>query len=57
MAPELNCGQLQQVLKSQYTVKVEHLGKVQGRPLAAAEVEDWVANELARPRLAEGWVE
>jgi len=38
LVPELNSGQLAQVLRARYLVDVESFGKVQGQPLFAAEV-------------------
>lgn len=56
VVPELNCGQLRFLLRGQLMVDVEPMGRVQGRPMSASEIEDWVARDLARPRLSpEGW--
>ncbi len=38
LVPELNTGQLAQVLRARYLVDVESFGKVQGQPLFASEV-------------------
>ncbi|MGO9820138.1 MAG: 2-oxoacid:acceptor oxidoreductase subunit alpha [Solirubrobacteraceae bacterium] len=43
LVPELNTGQLAQVLRGRYLVDVESFSKVQGRPLFASEV----AREIA----------
>jgi 2-oxoglutarate ferredoxin oxidoreductase subunit alpha len=43
LVPELNSGQLAQVLRARYLVDVESFCKVQGQPLFAAEV----AREIA----------
>jgi 2-oxoglutarate/2-oxoacid ferredoxin oxidoreductase subunit alpha len=42
LVPELNSGQLAQILRAKYLVDVESLCKIQGQPLFAAEV----ANEI-----------
>jgi 2-oxoglutarate ferredoxin oxidoreductase subunit alpha len=39
LVPEMNTGQLAQLLRAQFLVDVESLCKVQGQPLFAAEVE------------------
>ena len=39
LVPEMNTGQLAQVLRAQYLVDVESFTKVQGLPLFAAEIE------------------
>jgi 2-oxoglutarate ferredoxin oxidoreductase subunit alpha len=38
LVPEMNTGQLAQVLRARYLVDVESLTKVQGLPLYAAEI-------------------
>ena len=38
LVPELNTGQLAQVLRGRFLVDIESFGKVQGQPLFAAEV-------------------
>jgi 2-oxoglutarate ferredoxin oxidoreductase subunit alpha len=43
LVPELNTGQLAQVLRAEYLVDVESFCKVQGQPLFAAEVEQEIA--------------
>jgi 2-oxoglutarate ferredoxin oxidoreductase subunit alpha len=43
LVPELNCGQLAQVLRARFLVDVESFCKVQGQPLFAAEI----AREIA----------
>ena len=49
LVPEMNSGQLAQVLRGQFLVDVESLCKVQGQPLFAAEVEQAI---LARMEAA-----
>jgi 2-oxoglutarate ferredoxin oxidoreductase subunit alpha len=39
LVPEMNSGQLAQVLRAKFLVDVESLSKVQGQPLFAAEIE------------------
>jgi 2-oxoglutarate ferredoxin oxidoreductase subunit alpha len=39
LVPEMNSGQLAQLLRARYLVDVESLCKVEGRPLFAAEIE------------------
>ena len=39
LVPEMNTGQLAQVLRAKYLVDVESYSKVQGQPLFAAEIE------------------
>ncbi len=39
LCPEMNSGQLAQVLRARYLVDVESYGKVQGQPLFAGELE------------------
>jgi len=39
LVPEMNSGQLAQILRAKYLVDVESFCKVQGRPLFAAEIE------------------
>jgi 2-oxoglutarate ferredoxin oxidoreductase subunit alpha len=39
LVPEMNTGQLAQVLRARYLVDVESLCKVQGQPLFSGEVE------------------
>jgi 2-oxoglutarate ferredoxin oxidoreductase subunit alpha len=43
LVPELNGGQLAQVLRSRFLVDVESLCKVQGQPLFTAEIEHAIA--------------
>jgi 2-oxoglutarate ferredoxin oxidoreductase subunit alpha len=50
IAPELNCGQLQPHLQSQYLVKIEPLTKVQARQFTSSDIVSWV-HEALRPRL------
>lgn len=56
VAPELNCGQLQSMLRSQYLVEVEAMTKVQGRPLTSAEAVAWV-KESEKPRVLSQGIE
>ena len=39
LVPEMNTGQLAQVLRGRYLVDIESLTKVQGQPLFSAEIE------------------
>jgi 2-oxoglutarate ferredoxin oxidoreductase subunit alpha len=39
LVAELNCGQLAQVLRAKFLVDVESYGKVEGRPIFAADIE------------------
>jgi 2-oxoglutarate/2-oxoacid ferredoxin oxidoreductase subunit alpha len=39
LVAELNCGQLSQVLRAKFLVDVESYGKVEGRPIFAADIE------------------
>jgi 2-oxoglutarate ferredoxin oxidoreductase subunit alpha len=43
LVPELNSGQLAQVLRGRFLVDVESFTKVQGQPLFAAEIEQQIA--------------
>ena len=43
LVPEMNTGQLAQVLRAKYLVDVESFCKVQGLPLYAAEIEREIA--------------
>ena len=43
LVPEMNSGQLSQVLRAKYLVDVESFCKVQGLPLYAAEIEREIA--------------
>ena len=43
LVPELNTGQLSQLLRAKYLVDVESFCKVQGQPLFAAEIEEQIA--------------
>jgi 2-oxoglutarate/2-oxoacid ferredoxin oxidoreductase subunit alpha len=43
LVPEMNSGQLSQVLRSRFLVDVESFCKVQGQPLFAAEIEHHIA--------------
>jgi 2-oxoglutarate/2-oxoacid ferredoxin oxidoreductase subunit alpha len=42
LVPEMNTGQLAQVLRGRFLVDVESFGKVQGQPLFAAEIEQQI---------------
>jgi 2-oxoglutarate ferredoxin oxidoreductase subunit alpha len=39
LVPELNCGQLAQVLRARFLIDIESYSKVQGRPMFAADIE------------------
>jgi 2-oxoglutarate ferredoxin oxidoreductase subunit alpha len=39
LVPEMNTGQLAQVLRAKFLVDVESFSKVQGQPIFAAEIE------------------
>jgi 2-oxoglutarate/2-oxoacid ferredoxin oxidoreductase subunit alpha len=43
LVPELNTGQLAQLLRAKYLIDVESFCKVQGQPLFASEVEEQIA--------------
>jgi len=43
LVPEMNTGQLAQLLRAKYLVDVESFCKVQGQPLFAAEIEEEIA--------------
>ena len=43
VVPEMNTGQLAQILRARYLVDVESFSKVQGQPLFAGEIEHLVA--------------
>jgi 2-oxoglutarate/2-oxoacid ferredoxin oxidoreductase subunit alpha len=43
LVPEMNTGQLAQLLRAKYLVDVESFCKVQGQPLFAAEIEEQIA--------------
>jgi 2-oxoglutarate/2-oxoacid ferredoxin oxidoreductase subunit alpha len=43
LVPEMNTGQLAQILRARYLVDVESFCKVQGQPLFAGEIEQLVA--------------
>jgi 2-oxoglutarate ferredoxin oxidoreductase subunit alpha len=43
LVPEMNTGQLAQLLRAKYLVDVESFCKVQGQPLFASEVEEQIA--------------
>lgn len=47
LAPELNCGQLRLLLRSQFLVDVQGLNKIQGRPFLVSEIEQKI-EELVR---------
>jgi len=50
VVPEMNAGQLRQLLRSQFNVEIESFTKVQGRPFLISEIEEW-AIELFRPKM------
>ena len=43
LVPEMNTGQLAQLLRAKYLVDVESFCKVQGQPLFASEIEEQIA--------------
>jgi 2-oxoglutarate ferredoxin oxidoreductase subunit alpha len=43
LVPEMNTGQLAQVLRGRFLVDVESFSKVEGQPLFSAEIEDEIA--------------
>ncbi len=43
LVPEMNTGQLSQLLRAKYLVDVESFCKVQGQPLFASEIEEQIA--------------
>ena len=47
LVPELNNGQLAQLLRAQFLIDVVSLSKVQGRPFSIAEIEDKVEELLS----------
>lgn len=47
LVPELNHGQLAQLLRAQFLIDVVSLSKVQGRPFSIAEIEDKVEELLS----------
>jgi len=46
LVPEMNLGQLQQVLRAKYLVDVKGLHKVQGKPFRQSELEDKIEEVL-----------
>jgi 2-oxoglutarate ferredoxin oxidoreductase subunit alpha len=43
LVPEMNTGQLAQVLRAKFLVDVQSFCKVQGQPLFSAEIENQIA--------------
>jgi 2-oxoglutarate ferredoxin oxidoreductase subunit alpha len=43
LVPEMNTGQLAQILRAKFLVDVESFCKVQGQPLFASEIADQIA--------------
>ena len=43
LIPEINAGQLSMILRARYLVDAESYGRVQGRPLWAAEIAELIA--------------
>ena len=43
LVPEMNLGQLLQLIRAKYLVDVESFCKVQGQPLFASEIEEQIA--------------
>jgi 2-oxoglutarate ferredoxin oxidoreductase subunit alpha len=54
IVPELNSGQLANVLRAKYLVDARPLSKIQGMPFKTSEIEDAIAEALAEPRNAKG---
>jgi 2-oxoglutarate ferredoxin oxidoreductase subunit alpha len=46
LCPELNLGQLTQLLKSEYLVDAEPLNKIQGLPFKSSEIENKIESIL-----------
>jgi 2-oxoglutarate ferredoxin oxidoreductase subunit alpha len=46
LVPEMNTGQLAQLLRARFLVDVESFTKVKGQPLFAAEVKDQIAERV-----------
>jgi 2-oxoglutarate ferredoxin oxidoreductase subunit alpha len=46
LVPEMNTGQLAQILRAQYLVGVESHCKLEGKPLFAAELEQAILDRL-----------
>jgi 2-oxoglutarate ferredoxin oxidoreductase subunit alpha len=46
LVPEMNTGQLAQILRARYLVPVESFCRVQGQPLFSGEIEQQVAQRL-----------
>ena len=43
LIPELNSGQLAQLLRAKFLIDAESFGKVEGQPMFAAEIEREIA--------------
>jgi 2-oxoglutarate/2-oxoacid ferredoxin oxidoreductase subunit alpha len=49
LVPEMNCGQLAQLLRARFLVDVRSHTKVSGQPLFAAELEEAILAQLEVP--------
>jgi 2-oxoglutarate ferredoxin oxidoreductase subunit alpha len=49
VVPEMNAGQLVKLLRSEFLLPIEGIGKVTGKPFAISELE-----EVLRARLEDG---
>jgi 2-oxoglutarate/2-oxoacid ferredoxin oxidoreductase subunit alpha len=54
LLPEMNTGQLAQVLRGKFLVDIESLCKVQGRPLYSVEVEEAILERVGVDGAAAG---
>jgi len=54
LVPELNAGQLAQLLRARFLVDVRSHAKVSGQPLFAAELEAAIVDEIGRSPIARG---
>jgi len=52
VVPELNRGQLTQILRARYLVDAQVLSKVKGRPFTIADIEERIAETLGRRKTA-----
>lgn len=50
LVPEMNLGQLAQLLRGKYLVDAQPLSKVQGKPFRIAEIVEGVRSRLGNPR-------
>jgi 2-oxoglutarate ferredoxin oxidoreductase subunit alpha len=44
LLPEINLGQLSQILRNQYLIELVQFNKVQGLPIKASEIEEQILN-------------